>query len=131
MPVRPSRHVLGSVLLIVIAAVLAAPQQLAAGTRSKVTITSTLDGTEQPCYVIMPDALDGAAAGDADAKRVPLLVSLHTWSGGVEQRDEALEEETARRRNQGQATTSGTETGACPTLFAPPCSPATPSTAAG
>ena len=56
----------------------------------KVEIPSTADGTKQPCYVILPDGYD--PAGDP----VPLLVSLHTFSGGVEQRQKAFEAEANR-----------------------------------
>ena len=59
--------------------------------RKKVFITSTTDGTKQPCYVILPDGFD------LDGKPVPLLVSLHTWSNGVEQRHPVVEQEAARR----------------------------------
>jgi len=55
-----------------------------AGIRRKVQIRSTVDKTEQPCYVITPEKMTD--------KPTPLLVSLHTWSGGVEQRDMAMEE---------------------------------------
>lgn len=54
------------------------------GDRKKVEILSSVDKSKQPCYVITPKNL-------ADGP-VPLLVSLHTWSGGVEQRNEPLEQ---------------------------------------
>lgn len=59
---------------------------LHAGERTKVSIKSTADGTEQPCYVILPEGFD------ATGEPVPLLVSLHTWSGNVEQRNLPLEQ---------------------------------------
>ena len=59
--------------------------------RRNVAIPSSADGTEQPCYVILP------AGFDPSGPPVPLLVSLHTWSGDVEQRHPALERETVRR----------------------------------
>lgn len=62
-----------------------------AGRRTKVTIPSTLDGTMQASYLIVPEGYD--AAGPA----VPLLVHLHSWSGNVEQRNRALEEEANQR----------------------------------
>ena len=52
----------------------------AAGQRTKVVITSSLDGAEQPCYVVLPDEHD-------EAKPAPLLVSLHSWSADLEQRN--------------------------------------------
>jgi len=45
----------------------------AVGQRTKVVITSSFDGAEQSCYVVLPDEHD-------KAKPVPLLVSLHSWS---------------------------------------------------
>jgi acetyl esterase/lipase len=62
-----------------------------AGRRERIHVTSSLDGTEQPCYLILPEGFD------ADGPPVPLLVSLHTWSGDVEQRDMEMEEEARRR----------------------------------
>ncbi len=64
---------------------------LAAGDRRLVRVTSSIDGTEQPCYVILP------AGFDPEGAAVPLLVSLHTWSGDVKQRDPAMEAEADRR----------------------------------
>ncbi|HIF30659.1 MAG TPA: prolyl oligopeptidase [Planctomycetaceae bacterium] len=55
-----------------------------AGDRQRVEIPSSVDGKRQPCYVIVPKNLS--------RRPVPLLVSLHTWSGDVEQRNESLEE---------------------------------------
>lgn len=60
---------------------------VAGGERKRVSVKSTLDGTDQPCYVIEPDGFD------ADGEAVPLLVSLHTWSGNLEQRNKSLEAE--------------------------------------
>lgn len=56
-----------------------------AGERSKVSIRSSADGTKQPSYVILPEGFD--PSGEA----VPLLVSLHSWSANLEQRNEPLE----------------------------------------
>ena len=56
----------------------------------KVEIPSTVDETKQPCYVILPDGYD------PNGEPVPLLVSLHTFSGGVEQRQKAFETEANR-----------------------------------
>jgi dipeptidyl aminopeptidase/acylaminoacyl peptidase len=55
------------------------------GQRMRVTVTSSVDGTEQPCYVIVPRGVD------SKSPPVPLLVSLHSWSADVEQRNVALE----------------------------------------
>lgn len=69
---------------------LAAIAPAAAGQRTKVVITSSLDGAEQPCYVVLP--------GDrAPARPAPLLVSLHSWSADLEQRKPLLEEMAAAR----------------------------------
>ncbi len=71
---------------ILTTAVILATACLDAGERTKVSIKSTADGSEQPCYVILPDGFD------ATGEPVPLLVSLHTWSGNVEQRNKPLEQ---------------------------------------
>ncbi|MEA1950494.1 MAG: prolyl oligopeptidase family serine peptidase [Planctomycetota bacterium] len=63
---------------------------IAAGERNKVHIKSKVDGSMQPAYVILPDGFD------AGGKPRPLLVSLHTWSNGVEQRLKEMEKEAAR-----------------------------------
>jgi pimeloyl-ACP methyl ester carboxylesterase len=65
--------------------------QASAEAREKVMVKSSLDGTEQPCYVLLPDGFDPAGPSR------PLLVSLHTWSNDVEQRFEALENLASRR----------------------------------
>jgi dipeptidyl aminopeptidase/acylaminoacyl peptidase len=52
------------------------------GQRAKVFVPSTMDGTQQPCYLVLPEGFD------QHAEPAPLLVSLHTWSGNVEQRTE-------------------------------------------
>jgi len=59
-------------------------ERVEAGQRTKVTITSTLDGATQPCYVVLPDDFDAKTAS-------PLLVSLHSWSADLEQRKPLLE----------------------------------------
>ena len=63
----------------------------AAGRRERIHVPSSLDGTEQPCYLTLPDGFR------PDGPPVPLLVSLHTWSGDVEQRDRKMEEEALGR----------------------------------
>lgn len=64
---------------------------LLAADQKRVAVTSTADGTEQPVHVILPDGFD------PNGKPVPLLVSLHTWSNGVEQRHPVVEQEAAKR----------------------------------
>jgi dipeptidyl aminopeptidase/acylaminoacyl peptidase len=59
--------------------------------RIRVTVTSSRDEVEQPCYVILPEGLD------PQGPPVPLLVSLHSWSADVEQRNLPLEQLTAQR----------------------------------
>jgi dipeptidyl aminopeptidase/acylaminoacyl peptidase len=61
-----------------------------AGQRTKVVITSSLDGAAQPCYVVLPDEFD-------KAKPAPLLVSLHSWSADLEQRKPLLEKLAGQR----------------------------------
>ena len=56
-----------------------------ASDREKVFVTSSLDGTNQPSYVIFPDEVPNRG-------KVPLLVSLHSWSSDVEQRNLLLED---------------------------------------
>lgn len=59
--------------------------------RQKILVPSSIDATEQPCYLILPKGFD------RDGPPAPLLVSLHTWSGNVEQRDETMERQADRR----------------------------------
>jgi len=51
----------------------------------KVLITSSADGSQQPSYVILPAGFDSADGP------VPLIVSLHQWSGDLENRNRPLE----------------------------------------
>jgi acetyl esterase/lipase len=62
-----------------------------AGLRQKVLVPSSLDRTEQPCYLILPEGFD------PNGPPAPLLVSLHTWSGDVEQRDADMQREADQR----------------------------------
>lgn len=62
-----------------------------ASERRKILIPSSLDGTEQPSYLILPDDWS------PEDPPVPLLVSLHSWSGDVEQRNLRLERLTTDR----------------------------------
>ena len=77
---------LGAILLGIV--VSGAPDE---GQRLKISVPSSIDGTKQPCYLILPERFR------PDSPPVPLLVSLHTWSGDVEQRDREMEEEANRR----------------------------------
>ena len=63
----------------------------AAEERRKIFVASSVAGSKQPCYLILPEGLD------REGPPVPLLVSLHTWSGNVEQRDLEMEAEAGRR----------------------------------
>ncbi|MFH1920202.1 MAG: prolyl oligopeptidase family serine peptidase, partial [Planctomycetota bacterium] len=63
----------------------------ATGRREKVFVPSSIDATEQPCYVILPEGFD------REGPAAPLLVALHTWSGNVEQRDLKMEAEAEQR----------------------------------
>jgi poly(3-hydroxybutyrate) depolymerase len=53
--------------------------------RTDIVVESSVDGTEQPSYLIVP------ADYRSEGPPAPLLVSLHSWSYGVEQRNEARE----------------------------------------
>jgi dipeptidyl aminopeptidase/acylaminoacyl peptidase len=76
--------VLGLAIVLTAAAADSA-DDVESGQRMRVTVTSSVDGTEQPCYVIVPKGFD------RQSPPVPLLVSLHSWSADVEQRNIALE----------------------------------------
>ena len=76
--------------LSILALALAPHSVVGAGARQKISVPSTLDGTDQPCYLILPEEFD------AEGAPVPLLVSLHSWSAGVEQRNTDVEEEAQR-----------------------------------
>jgi dipeptidyl aminopeptidase/acylaminoacyl peptidase len=70
---------------------LAVCNQGRAGERRKVFIKSTVDGTPQPSYVILPKGFD------PEGKSVPLIVALHSWSGDLEQRRQDREQLAERR----------------------------------
>ena len=61
-----------------------------AGEKTKVEIRSSLDGSQQPCYVILPRSYSGRDT------RVPLLVSLHSWSAGLEQARPEMEKQVEK-----------------------------------
>lgn len=87
------RSTIIAVLLLACVAVgpAAAPGESAGGRREKISVTSSVDGAPQPCYLILPDGF-GKSSPPA-----PLLVSLHTWSAGVQQRLAPMEREARRR----------------------------------
>lgn len=80
-----------SLFAVAIYALLLSTSALPAAERTKVFVPSSIDGEKQTCYVILPPGYG------AQGKPAPLLVSLHTWSGNVEQRNAPLEAEAATR----------------------------------
>lgn len=84
------RGSLSSLGLPVVGVLLLIAATASAGQRSKVVITSSLDGAKQPCYVVLPDEYERS-------KPAPLLVSLHSWSADLEQRKPLLEEMAGQR----------------------------------
>ena len=58
----------------------------------KVLITSTADQTQQPCYIILPRGYEKSDNVD----KIPLLISLHSWSAGLEQAKPVLEKQAAK-----------------------------------
>ena len=71
--------------IITLVAYLAATTQLPAAERLALEIPSSVDGSKQKCYLNLPLGFD------PKGKQRPLLVSLHSWSGDVEQRNVPLE----------------------------------------
>jgi len=63
--------------------------------RTKVMITSSVDGTKQPSYIILPTAMESTDAAERNKPR-PLLVALHSWSRDLEYRNTPLEKEAER-----------------------------------
>ncbi|MBT5876891.1 MAG: prolyl oligopeptidase family serine peptidase [Candidatus Latescibacteria bacterium] len=59
--------------------------------RYRISVTSSMDGTEQPSYLILPPGFE------PDGAPVPVVVSLHTWSGNLEQRNADLEAAVGER----------------------------------
>ncbi|NQT37446.1 MAG: hypothetical protein HQ581_08160 [Planctomycetes bacterium] len=80
------------------------PAEAAEPQRLKIAVPSSLDGTKQPAYLILPEGVKSARESD---KRVPLLVSLHTWSSNVEQRlgpmEAAATSGSTKRRRRGSS----------------------------
>jgi poly(3-hydroxybutyrate) depolymerase len=58
----------------------------------KVMITSTADQTQQPCYIILPRGYEKSN----NARKMPLLISLHSWSAGLEQAKPELEKQATK-----------------------------------
>lgn len=70
--------------------VLLSADYVLAGQRIKVQIESSYDKSVQPSYVILPDHFR------PNGNPVALVVSLHSWSADLEQRNSALEAEANR-----------------------------------
>ena len=72
--------------------------------RSKISFTSSYDGSLQAAYLTQPNqpqtnhSTSAESATPApDAPLMPLVVSLHSWSGDLEQRNVDLEQRVAER----------------------------------
>lgn len=78
-------------LIVVCLLLVGTTPAVVAGQRSKIFVVSSIDKTTQPSYLILPDDYS------EDARPRPLLVSLHSWSGDLEQRNKPLEKEANRR----------------------------------
>lgn len=59
--------------------------------RHRVEVESSVDGSRQPSYLILPPDFETGAS------ERPIVVSLHSWSAGLEQRRQDLEEMVADR----------------------------------
>ncbi len=81
------RHLLLHSLLLILILITSANAQ----TKLKITVESSIDGSDQPSYIILP--ADYSTTG----KPRPILVALHTWSSNVEQKNDAWEAECFRR----------------------------------
>ena len=55
---RANEHCFSIATYILATVTIALTTSLDAGERTKVSIKSTADGTDQPCYVILPDGCD-------------------------------------------------------------------------
>ena len=77
--------------LIVLIILLSTITSTSASERKKIWVPSTFDKSQQPSYLIVPTGYD------SQGSPVPLLVSLHTWSGNLEQRNVALEKIAERK----------------------------------
>jgi poly(3-hydroxybutyrate) depolymerase len=86
-----ARRCLSVALALVVLAAGAASVGADESQRRQITFVSSADGTQQPAWLILPEPFD--AAGPP----VPLLVALHSWSGGMEQRHKGLEKAAQQR----------------------------------
>ena len=77
--------------LIASALLLPVERSSSAAVREEILVTSSIDQTQQPSYLILPDGFD------KNGPPAPLLVCLHTWSGNVEQRRTETELECGKR----------------------------------
>ena len=59
--------------------------------RHLIEVVSSVDGTPQPSYLILPSEFG------ENEDEVPVVLSLHSWSNGLEQRREDLEAAVAER----------------------------------
>ena len=59
--------------------------------RHLIEVVSSMDGSSQPSYLILPPEFD------ANDDEMPVVVSLHSWSFGLEQRRQDLEAMVAER----------------------------------
>ncbi len=87
---RSEVAVVGCLLLMTMAPGVFAQTPINPG-RHLVEVVSTSDGSTQTSYLILPPGYDHGAG------EIPLVVSLHSWSFGVEQRQEALEQAVGER----------------------------------
>jgi len=71
-------------IIVVFPSVLNAEEPKEPG-RHIIEVVSSIDNTRQPSYLILP-----AGIGEADSQ-IPVVVSLHSWSFGFQQRWEELE----------------------------------------
>ncbi|MGD9496888.1 MAG: alpha/beta hydrolase family protein [Armatimonadota bacterium] len=83
-------HALLPVAWAVVAADPAPLPQVPGIVLTEVELPSSLDGVAQPVIVGVPESYDGS-------RPTPLLVGLHTWSAGYQQRAEPYGAEAARR----------------------------------
>ncbi|HIA18710.1 MAG TPA: prolyl oligopeptidase [Planctomycetaceae bacterium] len=77
--------------LVILIILLGVVSSTGATERKKIWVRSSFDNTQQPSYLIVPARY--VPTGSA----VPLLVSLHTWSGDLEQRNADLERAADRK----------------------------------
>ena len=61
--------------------------------REKIMVRSSIDGTEQPSYLTLPGQVTERKPDNTaqQPKLTPIVVSLHSWSADLEQRQPELE----------------------------------------